>query len=107
MNTSRERMARSNELPSATPWGYHGEGANPGNTGADPGGQPPADFRHDNDDPVPRFFDEALVDSMSGSSGEGRVTIVTNAPDKIGKYRITGVIGAGVSGVVFKAFDPS
>ncbi|MCK9687456.1 serine/threonine-protein kinase [Scleromatobacter humisilvae] len=35
------------------------------------------------------------------------MTIVTNAPDKIGKYRITGVIGAGLSGVVFKAFDPS
>ncbi|MFL6699278.1 MAG: serine/threonine-protein kinase [Vitreoscilla sp.] len=35
------------------------------------------------------------------------MTIVTNAPEKIGKYRITGVIGEGVSGVVFKAFDPS
>ena len=100
-------MARTNELPSGTPSGYHLGDANPGNTGAADGGQPPADFRHDNDDPVPRFFDEALVDSMSGCSGEGKVTIVMNAPDKIGKYRITGVIGEGVSGVVFKAFDPS
>ena len=30
-----------------------------------------------------------------------------SSPDKVGKYRITGVIGEGVSGVVYKAFDPS
>ena len=35
------------------------------------------------------------------------MTIVMNAPEKVGKYRITGVIGEGVSGVVYKAFDPS
>ena len=35
------------------------------------------------------------------------MTIVTNAPEKIGKYPITGVIGEGVSGIVYKAFDPS
>jgi serine/threonine-protein kinase len=35
------------------------------------------------------------------------MTIVMNAPEKIGKYRITGIIGEGVSGVVYKAFDPS
>ena len=100
-------MARTDELPSKTPWGFHGEDANPGNTGgAADGGKPPADFRLDNDDPLPRFFD-ATAESMFGSSGEGKVTIVMNAPEKIGKYRITGVIGEGVSGVVFKAFDPS
>ena len=33
------------------------------------------------------------------------VTIVMSSPDKVGKYRITGVIGEGVSGVVYKAFD--
>ena len=34
------------------------------------------------------------------------MTIVMSSPDKVGKYRITGVIGEGVSGVVYKAFDP-
>jgi serine/threonine-protein kinase len=45
----------------------------------------------------------------AAADGEGdpedTVTIVSNAPDKVGKYRITGVIGEGVSGVVYKAFD--
>jgi eukaryotic-like serine/threonine-protein kinase len=64
-------------------------------------------LRLDSDDPRPLFFDEACLASLSRSSGEGKVTMVTNAPDKIGKYRITGVIGEGVSGVVYKAFDPA
>ena len=35
------------------------------------------------------------------------MTIVTNAPEKIGNYRITGVIGEGANGIVYKAFDPT
>jgi len=108
MNTPHERMNRADGLPPRIPKGFRVEDANPGNTGrAADGGRPPADFRQENDDPRPLFFDEACLEALSGSSGVGRVTIVTNAPEKIGKYRITGVIGEGVSGAVFKAFDPS
>ena len=46
----------------------------------------------------------AAAERAEGSP-EDTVTIVSNAPDKVGKYRITGVIGEGVSGVVYKAFD--
>ncbi|MET0382029.1 MAG: serine/threonine-protein kinase, partial [Burkholderiaceae bacterium] len=35
------------------------------------------------------------------------MTIVMSSPDKVGKYRITDVIGEGAGGVVFRAFDPS
>ena len=35
------------------------------------------------------------------------MTIVMNMPEKIGKYRVTGILGEGVSGVVYKAFDPA
>ncbi len=42
---------------------------------------------------------------MRAGSGEGKVSTVMNAPEKIGNYRITSVIGEGVSGVVYKAFD--
>ncbi len=35
------------------------------------------------------------------------MTIVMNAPEKVGKYRVTGLIGKGVSGVVYKAVDPT
>jgi hypothetical protein len=35
------------------------------------------------------------------------VTTVTNAPEKIGNYRITGLLGEGDNGLVYKAFDPT
>ncbi len=101
-------MANTEMLPPNTPTGYHGGERSPDDTGTPPtegssrqisdsttNGQPAAD---DPASPWPRCPDE---------SGEGNVTIVMNAPEKVGKYRITGVIGEGVSGVVYKAFDPS
>ena len=101
-------MASTKILPVPTPAGFHGGTPSPENTGAplEEGslrqfsdstteGRSTAD---EATSPWPRCPDE---------SGEGNVTIVMNAPEKVGKYRITGVIGEGVSGVVYKAFDPS
>ena len=101
-------MAQTKILPSTTATGYHGGTPSLDDTGAPPKegslrqfsdstteGHPAAD---EATSPWPRCADER---------GEGNVTIVMNAPDKVGKYRITGVIGEGVSGVVYKAFDPS
>jgi serine/threonine-protein kinase len=42
----------------------------------------------------------------SDSTGRrGDVTTVMSAPNTVGKYRITGVVGEGPTGVVYKAFD--
>ena len=74
-------------------------GDRPDDTGVPPAGN---DFRQFSGSAAP-----VSPTRLSGSSGVGKLTIVMNAPEKIGKYRITGVIGEGVSGVVYKAFDPS
>jgi len=92
-------MARIQRLPDERPSGLPRTGDRPDDTGVPPADNDRRQFSGSTA-PVPPT-------RLSGSSGVGKLTIVMNAPEKIGKYRITGVIGEGVSGVVYKAFDPS
>lgn len=87
-------------LPNERPSGLPRNGDRPDDTGVPP---IEGDVRQFSGSTAP----VSATTRLSGSSGVGKVTIVMNAPEKIGKYRITGVIGEGVSGVVYKAFDPS
>src|SRR5262249_544902 len=45
--------------------------------------------------------------TVRGEPGGPRevVTMVMNAPQTVGRYRITGVVGEGATGVVYKGFD--
>ena len=90
-----------------TPAGYHGGLTSPGNTGEPPQADGLEQFSDSPRDARNEGAATSPWPAMPDESGEGKVTIVMNAPEKIGKYRITGVIGEGVSGVVYKAFDPS
>jgi serine/threonine protein kinase len=93
-------MARTQRLPNERPPGPPRNGDRPDDTGVPP---MEGDLRQ-----VSGSTSQADSTALAaGSTGVGKLTIVMNAPEKIGKYRITGVIGEGPSGVVYKAFDPS
>ena len=101
MRESPDSLSGHEPPPSAaarrTQPGYTGEGDVGGLSGDLPTRQHRPQRRCDAPSPG------AAAERAEGSP-EDTVTIVSNAPDKVGKYRITGVIGEGVSGVVYKAF---